>query len=115
MGIYLTHEVALALVFVFDLKFCLKTGNQVSATLRDIVNTQNAQITFMRSYLEGQNATLEGEACENDEEDSDHDVPSYAIVIMAGLGVLCLALCATLVSKGKTAKNGSHVADKTLA
>lgn len=66
--------------------------------LRDIINTQNAQITFMRSYLTEVGAELVAEVCENDDE-GDHDVPGYAIGIIAVLAVLCLVFLATLPAK----------------
>lgn len=66
--------------------------------LREIVNTQNAQITFMRGYLGGAGAELTGDVCEDDHSDGDgDDVPDWAIAIMAVLGVLCLGLFAAIV------------------
>lgn len=76
---------------------------QVSAMLRDIINTQNAQITFMRSYLTENDADLVAEVCENDD-DGDHDVPGYAIGIIAVLAVLCLVFLATLLVKAHGAR-----------
>lgn len=68
---------------------------QVAAVLRDIINTQNYQITFMRGFLTDNNATLEAAVCENRDSD-DNDVPGYAIGIMTVLGVLCLSLLAAV-------------------
>lgn len=71
--------------------------------LRDIINTQNAQITFMQGYLSDAGAADEADVCENDEDsdDGDDDVPGWAIGVMAVLGVGCLALCATIAVKSK--------------
>ncbi|CAM9347466.1 unnamed protein product [Sphacelaria rigidula] len=83
---------------------------EVSAMLRDIVNTQNAQITFMRGFLGEAGASLTGDTCENGEVASTvKDVSGWAIGIMAALGVVCLVLCCTLIRK--TAKGGSNVSE----
>ncbi|CAM9664286.1 unnamed protein product, partial [Ascophyllum nodosum] len=58
---------------------------EVEAMLREIVNSQNAQITFMRTYLEEQGHDLVAAECENDEYDGNN-VPGYAIGIMVALG-----------------------------
>ena len=66
--------------------------------LREIINTQNYQITFMRGFLGDNDAVLEAPVCENrDGGGDDDDVPGYAIGIMAVLGVLCLSLLAAVV------------------
>ena len=77
---------------------------KVAAMLREIVNAQNAQITFMQSYLEGQGQNLVAAECENDEDDGN-DVPGYAIGIMAVLGALCLVFLATLLAKAKASRD----------
>lgn len=62
----------------------------------------------MRSFLTDNNATLVAEECQNDEDSDDSndtDVPGYAIGIIAVLGVLCLALLATILVKVKSAKD----------
>ncbi|CAM9751235.1 unnamed protein product, partial [Choristocarpus tenellus] len=59
---------------------------EVGGMLRDIINSQNAQITFMRSYLKDAGQE-EVNLCEA-EEQSDEGVPDYAIAIMVCLGVL---------------------------
>ncbi|CAM9857863.1 unnamed protein product, partial [Ectocarpus sp. 12 AP-2014] len=79
---------------------------EVAAILRDIVNTQNYQITFMRGFLTDNGAELVAEECENDDMDGgSDDVPGWAIGVMAVLGVLCLSLLAAVVLKMK----GSNV------
>ena len=77
---------------------------KVAAMLREIVNGQNAQITFMKSYLKEQGQNLVAAECENDEDDGN-DVPGYAIGIMAVLGVLCLVFLATLLAKAKASRD----------
>ena len=72
--------------------------------LRGIVNSQNAQITFMRTYLEEQGHDLVAAECENDEYDGNN-VPGYAIGIMVALGVLCLVFLATLLTKAKASRD----------
>lgn len=84
--------------------------------LREIVNSQNAQITFMRGFLGEAGADLEGEVCENSDGDGDADVPGYAIGIMAILSALCLSLVAALVIRsraGKEANGGGMVGPKS--
>lgn len=71
--------------------------------LRDIINTQNAQITFMRSYLTEVGAVLVAEMCENDD-DGNNDIPGYAIGVIAVLAVLCLVFLATLLIKAHGAR-----------
>lgn len=75
----------------------------MSALLRDIIDTQNAQITFMRSYLTENGADLTAEICENDEVGGS-GVPGYAIGIMTTLAVLCLVFLATLLVKAHGAQ-----------
>lgn len=94
------------------LMMLLPKPRQVGAMLREIVNSQNAQITFMRSFLTDNNATLVAEECQNDldsDDGNDTDVPGYAIGIMAVLGVLCLTLLATILVKAKSAKDRGAV------
>lgn len=81
----------------------------MSALLREIVNSQNAQITFMRSFLTDNDASLVAKECANEVDSDDDDVPGYAIGIMAVLGVLCLALLVTIVVKAKAAKDKGAV------
>lgn len=69
--------------------------------LREIANSQNAQITFMQGYLEELGEPVVAEACPNDSDDGDNDVPGYAIGIMAVLGVLCLSFLAAIVLKSR--------------
>ncbi|CAM9993977.1 unnamed protein product, partial [Ectocarpus sp. 13 AM-2016] len=79
---------------------------EVAAVLRDVINTQNYQITFMRGFLTDNGAELVAEECENDDMDGgSDDVPGWAIGVMAVLGVLCLSLLAAVVLKMK----GSNV------
>lgn len=70
--------------------------------LRDIANTQNYQITFMRGFLADNNAELEAPVCENRDGDGGNDVPGYAIGIISVLGVLCLALLVGIVITSRT-------------
>lgn len=65
--------------------------------LREIANSQNAQITFMRGYLSENGYAEVGDACENNE--GDDEVPGWAIGVIAVLGALCLALIATIMLK----------------
>lgn len=81
--------------------------------LREIVNSQNAQITFMRSFLTEAGAALVAEACPNDDFDNgDDDVPGWAIGVIAVLGVLCLSLLAAVVLKAKGSKSAVQGAGK---
>ena len=78
--------------------------------IREIINAQNAQITFMRGYLGEAGASLTGDTCENDVVSTEKDVSGWAIGIMAALGVICLVLCGTLFRKnisGDSRVNGS--------
>lgn len=84
---------------------CPASPTQVAAVLRDIINTQNYQITFMRGFLTDNGAELEAEVCENDDAGGDDDVPGWAIGVIAVLGVLCLSLLAAVILKMK----GSNV------
>ncbi|CAN0311029.1 unnamed protein product, partial [Laminaria digitata] len=70
---------------------------EVSAMLREIINTQNYQITFMRGFLNDNEVDLEAAVCLNRDSGDDDDVPGYAIGIMAVLGVLCLSLFAGVI------------------
>lgn len=80
----------------------------MEALLRDIVNTQNAQITFMRGFLGEAGAGLVAAQCANDDADGgDDDVPGWAIAVMAVLGVACLALCAAVAVKAKGGSKSS--------
>lgn len=63
---------------------------------REIINSQNAQITFMRSYLAGVGASEEGDLCENDDLEGDDATPGWAIGVMAVLALLSLALVAVV-------------------
>ena len=85
---------------------------QVSILLRDIINTQNYQITFMRSFLTDNGADLEAEVCENREGGDDDDVPGYAIGIMTVLAVLCLSLLTTIVITRRKASQVGGVSAK---
>lgn len=80
---------------------------QVSAILRDIVNTQNFQITFMKGFLADAGEAEAAATCDNDEADGDDDVPGWAIGVMAVLGVLCLALGVAVVTKNKKNRGGT--------
>lgn len=80
---------------------------QVAAILRDIINTQNYQITFMKGFLGDAGYPEEAEECANEDGDGDDSVPTWAIAVMAVLGVLCLALLATVAFKSKG--SGSNV------
>lgn len=73
--------------------------------VRDIINTQNAQITFMQSFLNEQGKSVDGELCENDDSD---DVPVYAIGIMAVLGVFCCALLSFIIFKRCSRSSGDQ-------
>lgn len=65
------------------------------------MNTQNFQITFMKSFLAEAGEAEVAATCENDEADGDGDVPGWAIGVIAVLGVLCLALGAAVVVRHK--------------
>lgn len=74
--------------------------------LREIVNSQNAQITFMKSFLTEAGAALVADECANEDgEDGDDDVPGWAIGVMAVLGVACLSLLVAVVAKAKVSKS----------
>lgn len=78
--------------------------------LREIVNSQNAQITFMRGYLTEAGADLVAGECENEDADGGDDgVPAWAIGVMAVLGVACLGLLAAVFTKFKGGKTASAV------
>lgn len=79
--------------------------------LREIINSQNAQITFMRGFLADADAALVAEECANDDaDDGDDDVPGWAIGVIAVLGVACLSLLTAVAVKFKGAKGGNGAA-----
>lgn len=80
----------------------------MAAILRDIVNTQNYQITFMKGFLADAGYPEVAEECANEDSDGDDSVPGWAIGVIAVLGVLCLALVVTVAVKSKSS-SGSNV------
>lgn len=79
----------------------------MSAILRDIINTQNFQITFMKGFLADAGEAEAAATCDNDDAgDDDGNVPGWAIGVITVLGVLCLALGVAVVMTKKSAKSG---------
>ncbi|CAM9200341.1 unnamed protein product [Discosporangium mesarthrocarpum] len=75
---------------------------EVNDLLLEIINSQNAQITFMRGYLTDLGEPKEASLCAADG-GGDESVPDYAIGIMVALGVMTVALLGTtLFFKGKS-------------
>eukprot|EP00903_Cladosiphon_okamuranus_P021168 g19444.t1 len=85
---------------------------EVAAMLREVINSQNAQITFMRGFLAEAGAALVADVCENDSDDGDDDVPGWAIGVMALLGVACLSLLTAVVLKAKGPKDAAQGGEK---
>lgn len=86
--------------------------------LREIVNSQNAQITFMRGFLMEANEDLVAGECANEDDGWDDDVPGWSIGVMAALGGLCLGLLGAIVWKfkaGKGAKCGEGASPQAAA
>eukprot|EP00752_Nemacystus_decipiens_P006571 g5917.t1 len=78
---------------------------EVLMMLREIINSQNAQITFMRGFLTEAGEALVAEECANEDSDGDDDVPGWAIGVMAVLGVACLSLLTAVVLKARGSKS----------